>query len=435
MSYTVKLLENEVSEVLSNSKKFEFPDIKLYLHGEDFDMPITYPIFLDINKNYNSNLFSEITVEFGIGMGDYVNYIFKNRDNLEMTIQIDYPEFSDIKRYSFIPLNVDKKSDTTRYSHMDGEDLNKMDMVTVKGQCVDPIVLIYKQLFVSGIYKNVNVEKVIKGLFSKNFKDIKIAGRSIDFAIDMRKPDNDRTYDHIIIKSNTKLAKLLHYLQDYDYGVYNGGINHFIEQIKENTYRIYIYPLFNYELFDTLLEDKIIFYNSRIVSADLNDVSFWKEPNTRLYKLVTSSIEIENRGSMNLIEHGNALKVTYPIAAISKDMTLVNDKQIMFDVYGCNEIKLLGVKSNNIINPIYTNFDDNLFKYRSNIIRNNLLNAKLKLNMVDTRFIRPGMLVKYIHQRGDEVVERRGVLQSLYESYNFIKKENAILLNFMIERK
>jgi len=432
--YTAKLLEKEVRSIINNSNRFVFPDIRYILHTDTEDIPINYPLYYDVVENYNSAISSEITVDFLMPMGDYLKHVYPKKDNLEISILVKFPDENvpRITRYKFMILSQEKEFENSRYDGLDKDKLNTMDVVLVKGQCIDPILAIYRQLYVSGVYKDTTVENVIKTLLSYSMNRVRIAGKNIDYSIDMRLPDNKRIYDHIIVKSFTKLAKLPHYLQDFDYGVYNGGINSFIKQLREGKYRSYIYQLYNHEIFDISHEPKLIFYNSKTIGIDLNDVTYLKE--NKIYKIVTNDIEIDNQVANKLTKYGSGLNITYPLPAISKDFTLVNEEEMVVDKHAMTEHVFSDKLANMIPNLINTNFDDNLYKFRSQILKNSTIDAKVLLRNIDERIFKPGMLLKYVYLKNDRVAEKRGNLQQLSLSYNIIKRENAGLLNFTLEK-
>jgi len=431
---TIKLFEAEVKKILNNSKSFSFPKIDLKLHTPDDDIKIKYPQYLEFTENHNTGLFPEVYLDFMLPMGDYKEFILPHKDNLEVSIVIETETSIEDYRFKLIILNTDTESKTSRFGRFGNKELNKMDNVMIKGQCIDPLLLLLKDKFVSGSFLDTTHDKVIKYLLSNSLKDIKIAGKQISFDLDMRDLDNTEQYEHIIVKSYTKLAKLVYTMQNFGYGLYNGGVNMFIRQLKPQYYRFYIYPIYNYELFEKINEDKIMFYNSSRIGIDKNDMDFFKD--NKIYKMVTSDIKIENKGIMDLLKLGN----TY----IENDQTYVMTKdniEITPDIFKINPkpnnvIKTL--KINDIkfpfLNPLVTHYDANLYKYRSQILMNNMIDATLKLNMVNIYFIRPGMLLKYLFVKSGVVEEKRGVMQATTRIYNFNKKETSVLLKFKIER-
>jgi hypothetical protein len=431
-------LDKESFKVISNSKKFKFPKITMWLHNRDHDFKIQYPLYVDIEKNYNTNITDDIYVQFLIGLGDYKEFIFNYRNDLELTLHIDYGDDAFIfHRYKFILLNIDKQMDTTYLSQLGISDLNKTNLLLVKGQCVDPIINILKQLTVSGVFRDYDLTTVIKFLYGKKLNYTKINGNLIDWRISIKDIDNTAKIKNIVVPTFTKLIKLANYFQDYDYGLYNGGCNtYIIAKDKSNSkldfrYDFRIYPLYAYDRFEKEHIDKrIIFYNPSKVFAEINDKTFWLDGND--YKLVTTSIEIENEGVNKLINMGDSIATINPNYYLTYDNINVDPDNLNIST----DINLNRIDDDNpFVNYIVNNKDFNPFRYRSQIIKNNTLLSTLQLRNIDDRIYKPGMLLKYVYNRGENVIERRGVLQYVYTSYNIVKKENASLMKFVLERK
>lgn len=431
---TIELFEKEIINIVDKSKTFNFPKIDLILHTPNDDIKVKYPQHLEIDENYNIGLFPEVFVDLMLPLGDYKEYILPYRDGLEISIIIDNEDKIEKYRYKFIILNIDQDTKTSRFGRFGNEELNKMDNVMIKGQCVDPLMLVLKDMYVSGSFLDTTHEKVIKYLFANKLKDVRIVGKPISFDMDMRELDNDLTYEHIVVNSYTKLVKLIYHLQNYGFGIYNGGANLFIRQLEPEKYRFYIYPLFNYELFEEVNEPKIMFFNSSRIGIDKNNLDFYKDVN--IYKLITSEIKIENKGLMEMLKEGNTYIENNPTYVMTKDNIMISPSEFKIDPKDNNKVK--GIDLNVIDRPfnnvLITKYDNNLFKYRGQILRNNILDGTLKLNMVNANFLRPGMLMKYLYVKSGSVIEKRGVIQYLSRIYNFTKKETATLFKFRIER-
>jgi hypothetical protein len=431
---TIKMFEAEVADTINKAPKFQFPEFKYVLHGPDFDLPIAYPIFYEIHENYNNAILPDIYVEFLINAGDYINKILPNLSNLEITISKKLADKTHAARYNFVALNIDKNISTSRYANLSKSDADEMDLVKIKAQCVDPIMPVLKQLIISGIFKDKKLEPIVKYYFANELSKIKVSGKPLSYTLFFREFDNQNTYDHVVIKYNTKLVKLVHDLQNGDYGIYKAGINNYFKQVDENNYYVYIYPLFDYEVFNTVNENKLVFYSSTNLAADKHEKTFYNEPGSRLFKLATTHMVIEKVHAGALIEGGNGLNINDPLAAISKNYTNVTDDKITYSNVASNVNKSLG-PSNNIINPIFTNFDANTYKFKSDIYARYTLNGELKTNNVNIEHIRPGMLTRYIYVKDNSAEEVKGVLQAMFATYNVIKKENSVVFKFKYEPK
>jgi len=430
-----KYLEKEINNILLNSEKFEFPEIKFWLHTPEEDIEIKYPMFVEITKNFTQNISDEVFAEFLIGMGDYKEKIHKYKDSLELTIEFKYKRYTKRNRYKFVILNLDTRMEDTRYANVSQDNLNKLDNILVKGQCVDPIILVLKQLLVSGIYTNTNIENFLKGIFGyylvgKN--GVKIRGASIKLNLDIMKPDNLRTYNHIIVKSNTKLIKLPILMQIGDYGIYNGGCNVYIDGNGLN-YNLSIFPTHDGDRFNTEKDrDKLLIFNSSKYYVDINDVTYFKDG--KFLKMTANNLMVFDKGENDLFRVGDSLYVVDPNRTQNPDYSLVNDNEILLDKYGINKQTTLRENKDGYRNIIDTNLDDNVFKYRSDLTLATMIPVGIQIPMFDENAIRPGMLMKYFNSKDNKLYSSTGVVQTVDVSYNITKKMNLVSMSMLINK-
>ena len=434
-----------VLDVYKKSKEYIDPDIMAYLHIKDESIPIPFIFYYEIKSDYSKALTDEIFIELFIDTSTYRDKIIPNMNNLKMSItyQVDYSKDLEnkdsvyyIKTYNAIPTYVDK---TLKESHRYFLDKNNLDATTItylRFQLVDPILYKLKPLITSGIYRNTTVKDVIYGIFYKEFNNLNIGYKHF-----MVPPDNTRTYDHIIIKSRTKVIKLPHYLQTGDYGVYNGGIGTYIEQVHDNQYYLYNYPVVDYSKYNVGNRDRLIIYNPIKTAYGVNHISYAYDINKKCnnivykdYKLIATDVEILNKEDRKYIETYDTLYNVDPYVATDYMSEAVGNYSIEFDTSKLTKLYTAEANKSNVNNFLYTNMDDNLYKYKSLLIYNETVLAKVILYGVESTIFRPGMPVKYVYQKEDIAIELNGVLQSAHIIFNRTKKDNIIILYILLEK-
>jgi len=444
-------LDKEVSTILSNTNVYEHPKISITLHTPNEDLVITHVVSVDINMDYNKNITDDINVEFIISLGDYRDVVLKNRDLLEVTIEFDYGNnvvkygngkmnsFGNRfikKKYRFILLDTDNKFNTSALAKMSKDDLDKIDMINITGQCVDPVVVGLKQFIISGSYLGHTVEEVTKGLLANYLNKLSIGGLNFKYIINMAKPDNERVYDHIVIKSDTKLINLPTYLQTNDCGVYNGGINLYIDRMSDNELIINIYPVYDYTKFDDNKNSRLIIYDAPNINMSVHDGTFYLDNKDSLdYKIVTTGMEFIDKGSNDIISVGSGLFNVDPYECINYKNKGYNEEDMLYNTEALLTKEIMDENKTKIVNFINTDIDDNLYKYRSGVLQNNTILAQVSLGKVDIRIFKPGMTILYVYNKNNKIIERRGVLQNVSTSFNIVKKTSTSILHMIFEKE
>lgn len=434
-------LNKEVLDFLTKANEYEFPDIKMFIHTENEDIEILYPILLHFNKNYNSNVSDMVFVEFFFPTGDFINKIVKNNDKLEFTITIKQDNRIILdKRYKFFLINKLPDEDTGLYD-LDPELLNKQDLHVVKGQCVDPLSLVLKSLYLKGsVYHKYNMEELLKKVLTYYLSNVTIFNSNLNFTLNITPPDNNTKYNNIIIKDFIKLVQLPHYLQYDLYGIYSDGIGFYFKS-KNRRYDFYIYPLYTDKKFSSDVRlPKFILYNPEEHLLGLNSKTAYYDKKNLTYKYVVNDVATIDDLYKERYEVGTKIVSKNPFSVISD---LGNRKSY----YGIEDDKITYIGPNNPSSiyynsrsyaydkPIYSGFDYNIYKYTSNLSK-----YYSKLYRVDTFSLNPeifipGMSIKYIYKNNGSVMAKTGIIQQVNSVYYFDRKQTTTSFVFNIRER
>ena len=437
------IFDKAVIDVISNSLPYVNPDIKANIHVGDEVIPLTHIFYFEVKADFNKALTDEIYIEFFIKTSTYRDILIPNINNLKISIvyKVDYEDNNKdsiyyIKTYNLLLTHVDKTLKESQKQFLDANSLDATSLTYLRGQLVDPILYKIKPLITSGIYRNTTVANVLYGVINNEFKKL-----NINYIHNLVPPDNTRVYDHIIIKSRTKVIKLPYYLQIGDYGVYNGGIGTYITQNKINQYTLYNYPLLDYSKYNVGNRDRLIIYNPVKTNLGINDVSHAYDivkkcsNNTyKEYKVVTPNVEILDKHDRKFIESFDTLYNVDPYKTFDYESVGLEKDKVTFDTTNLVSLYQSSSNKSNVNNFLYTNMDDNLYKYRSLLVYNETVLAKITIPNVEATIFKPGMPVKYIYQKDNIAIELNGVLQSYYVIYNRIRKGNAVVLYVALEK-
>lgn len=435
MPNTTELLHQEITSILSNTAtKPRRKEIVLILHTKELDFYINYFISLEIYQDFINNISDQYLITFKIPLGDFVKFIYPYKDNLEMTIITDdTPRRHKLVLYSDVA-NIEM------YLHRTLEDLNKLELIEIEGQCLDRVIELLRTKTDVGIYRDVTPMDVIQHTVLNNIKDIKIDGEKVDCKVTYTTPHNKRSYSHITIPNGTKVIDIPTYIQNTDYGVYNGDIGMYYQQIqKERIYgkgdgvesHLFVYPL----------------TNTDSVKNDLRRLELYKLPHTLLH-IIDNSFVIDDKvikmvidvasdsidtGDKEYMNYGESFNVSEVNKVMNRPHTAIRGEtpEINFDKYNYNiasKSRDDTISLSRTIKPT-----DNLYKERSMVLKSLGSMLKFTWRSADIDYLYPGMRVVYTYTDAfDNVITYNGVLQHVYNKIDHNFESIAMLTVYMV---
>lgn len=440
----LSLLDKEAMDIMKEAKPFTIPSITAILHTEDRDVNITHFINLRVESNFNSNITDLIYVEFTIGLGMFKELIFDNKDKLEMTLLLenDYiknakttsngykSKFNKNNRYKFILINSFKDSDKSSQDAFNPSELDKQEIVVIKGQLIDPLLIALKNIYISGCYHDIDLNTLVKSIFNRELSKVKVLGRPLSYRLNVVDFDNPEKYRNIKIDPFTKLIKLPYNLQNESYGLYNNGIGLYFTNMRETVkfkYDINIYSLFDFNLFNTLNKrSKLIFYNPRIEALGVNEYNFLYKHG--IYKTIVTDIEFKEDLEKDRFKNGTGLIESFSTNSTNTDMfEITNDNISYFDnaaysIINYNDEIVDYSSFNN------TNLDANTYRHQTSINKNRGRIGVMKFPKINPENIYPYMPFKYVFLKDGKVMETTGTIQQVSYFYDYINKTSVVVV-------
>ena len=430
------ILGNEIFSIISNpSANMYNITHKIMLHTVELDIPIQIVESVEIMRDYNGNVSDYIVATFMMEMGDYVKDVHPFRDNLELSItrNINGSKYKD--RYKFVVLNNTTNINASRHTRSSRDELNKLEHARVVGQCVDKTVEALRSQHVSGIYNHTDVGSIISSSMLTGINSIKVNGSSPDISFNLVPVHNNRAYQHVTVPTGTKVLDLPTFLQDTDYGVYNGNIGTYIQNYSCPTcpnMGLFVYPLYNSTIFDSA-KKKLIIYG-------VNSVKFEMTENT--YMVDGDLVKIISGGSTRNVDNADNDKINYGSGYTSTDSNLilernatVTDNGVIVDTNKTNTSGIIKTPSDGNKLTQHLGPNDNLYRYRSDLLKTDMTIFQIKWNFANPELIYPGMPVLYNYVDSDAgLVKLKGTVQSLFILYNEGTKTVSSVMNIMVEK-
>jgi hypothetical protein len=230
---------NEVKKIFNDSEKpvhFVWKAEFLVL-GTRYEPMRTHNI--EIMRDYTQDFAEDIEVELMVAPSQYVDFIYPNRDNLTVTLQ-QIPLYED----GTINWDLDRVSEVYRGYIVGAKDL-KMNPSREQGTSEDmdmhgaiPLRIqlaskALEQLKILGVgipvFRGCTPAQALRMAFDEASKRIKVDNAQIIDGVDMVPADNQNKREQIVIPNGMLLIELARYLQNKAGGIYNAGIQFFLQ--------------------------------------------------------------------------------------------------------------------------------------------------------------------------------------------------------------
>lgn len=430
MFYNNPLLNEEINSIISNDLPQHTSSVEAIIHTEDADHYIKDVIGVDILSDYDAALTDDITLSCMMGTGDSHALIYPYRDNLQITIKLNFNgKIIEVRYKAFLISNTNNML-TPMNSSIDNVEKNKYSIDEVKFKCVNMLYGLLRLKTVNGVMSNVRLDTIIRYYFNKELKNITIDGKPILPILDIDEINNDRLYSNIVIRDGISLLDLPTELQT-EYGIYNGGIGTYIYN-NGDVNIISIYPSFNSEIFD-IDRLKLVVYIVDIPTVDMVEKTC-VIVNNELRVLLTSNVSYESTGEDVLYNGG----VSFKAVNANNVMDRVYDKQDGVVTSNANNVidsQAIAKSKDGLSIPKHVGVTDNLYMVRSSFIRASSKILKAQWNYSRPDLLYPNMPVEVVHSNNNTIIREDGTLLSTYSNISNSQRVTSSLLNIIINRK
>lgn len=321
MSLSVTPMASEITKIMTYENKEYAYMYRALVHIMDIDktyIPLKV-MSMDIVRDYNEKISDDITIQLAVSPGTWSDYVFPNINNLEVTIvrRAEFitrerpPKSSRFKAYVKNP--VDFRKNNPQWAGLNTETIDHSDIVIVEIQLVPKIIVELLPMQSGTIFPNSTVTNVLMSMLTN--EPAKIEGldkENMLQGVDMVEADNQTQYDNIPIPHDTKLINLPNYLQKSLYGVYNSGINHYIQ---DGIW--FVYPKYQTKRQDA----QVRYINVFIVEKNLYNYAnnTWRIDGQDLYLVASLESESQQSAIANFVNHGNGVRQINPSVASTKE--------------------------------------------------------------------------------------------------------------------
>lgn len=429
------LIDLEINNIVRHpNKKVNNKEYELFVHTPEKDIRITLLKSIETMRDYAINVGDYVLVTFILFGGDMIKDVYPYRNNLELTI-IEYVDgvINKNDRYKFVMSNNTANINTARYSKLSREILNGSEQFTIEGQCIDRELEVLRASYSDGIFRSTTVKDVMLSELKTVSEKTSIDGSSSIVDISITEPNNDRLYSHINIPTGTGVLDLPSFLQETDYGVYNGFIGTYLQRYNDRKI-IFIYPVYSRESFDKN-KVKLMIYQAPNSKYDFVENTF-KVDGDIINILATSELTTIDTSQNELIDAGNSI-VTINSETILARNSEVTTKSMMLDSESNIRGYKLNEKEDGVNRSVYLgSASNNLYKHRSHIVKNSMAVYQLLWHHCDIDILIPGIGLCFVYEDIDKgIVKLNGTLLSVFSRYDNGLKTTSAVINIAVEKQ
>ncbi len=413
--FTNPLLEDEVSEIYSNSFPEHTTIVDMIIHTEDDDYYPSNVIGMDVTRDYAGKVTDNINISM-MGLGEYNTIIKANRDKLQITIYINYNGKIYEDRFKAIVLTDDD------------EFKDKMSMLEITFQCVSLNYALVKNMTSSGVISNTKLDDIIRHHMLKQLDNLEIDSRKSKPLVDITDIHNTRLYNNVVINDKITILDIPSHLQA-KYGVYNGGIGTYLYKNNKDDLVLSVYSLYNTDSIPKLRKLIIYIPDNDNPSKVINKTVLLD--NDELKIIVTGSVkEIGRNDDLADFDYGSGFATVNSNQVMDRVGTKVGSKvSTSSDRY----IDSQKVSSrNDMPNIKVLDNNDNLYAVRTVNLLNKSMVKSMQWNFSRPDYLIPGMGVEIVQNYNGNIIREKGVLISNHSRYDNNYRNCITMLNVSI---
>lgn len=426
------LLDTDINKIIKtpnpvkNNMKYN-----IVLHTPERDIDIKLIKSVETLRDYNEYSSDYILASFIMYGGDFIKDVVPFKDNLELTIGVDFPDSYESIRFKFILSNNNENINTGMYLKFTYEELNKTEQFNVVGQCLLREAEVMRSVFISGTYKNITIDKLLMTELYNRANATKITGTEIKPSVDVAKVANTTVYGHIIIPTGTKLFNLANFLQDGVYGIYTGGVSTYFQYYNKKP-TIFVYPLYDNERFNNS-EKKLMVYNSNTHKLTFIDNTYMVDGDI-LKIIANGDVTVIDNGENDLISEGGSFTSSDPYA-MNKQSSVVSSDKMVVDHNEQIQTNNAKERRDGVNKTRYVSSESNKFKQATVVNKSLQAIYQIKWRYSNIDLIYPGMPTCYIYEDIEKgIIRLNGTVISTYERYDHANKTKSAIVNIMVEK-
>jgi hypothetical protein len=412
-------LWREVQAVIQSGTKtvHHMWDITIYA-GTETIKPFKL-MSIDVDRDYLHNYLDYMLIDVYIPLGTYAKRLYPNANNVEIELKrivigesSDFVSLDDqvqMERYAAVMIDTGNPIVANSIGTITAEeDLNRIDILSVKFQLFNKALEQIRAIPAGGIYRNMTGEDVVKAALIKTAQVVKVdATRAIN-SVQMVPASNRKKREHVIVPHNVKAVDIPHHVHYHCGGLYSAGLGYYLQDDKW-----YVFPVYDTTRFQSG-DPTLTIINippHRLPAIERT----YRKDGDNLVVLATGQVNMRELRNIAQMNHGNGVRFADADQLIDGFVTVKNNKAVAARAKTNTEI--ISEQRPNDINYVTQgrrNINANPFVEYSALAARQGSGMSLVWENADPALLYPGMPTKVLYLDGDTIQELTGVLQGAH---------------------
>ena len=378
---------------------------------------------IDFVRDYELSSAQEITLRCAIPLGMWFKVLFQYRDYLEVTLirtplhqltddtdqdaEIESEVFACIPKID--PSTSGEGKTIEQYSRFE---LDLKGFVEVDFQLFDLSTECLRMVTVGGIWRRTTGMDVVKAILANESEKYKVKEDPAIEKLNFIEADNKEEREHVMIPHTVglPLSSVARYIQTNCGGIYNTGINQFLQDKAW-----WVYPLYDTTRFDQEENTLTIF---RVPQYRYNNIErTYRVDGDRLFVLATSNTEFKDSTNVKYLNEGNGVRFADARRYFADDLVETKDnKAVASRKKLVHEFVSQELPAGNNVYISKDAVNANPFVEYSKLARRKGSVYMFAWENCNLDLVHPGMMVKIIYLKGDDIAELQGVLLKVHLS-------------------
>lgn len=406
-------------------------DVDILIEGKTYK---PFKLFtIDISRKYSGAYADHIIVDVMLTFSTYTNYIYPNKDNILITLyrkpldeQGDTKEGTKVDaqvyRGLILPGNDPQMSPKVELPTNDAA-LDVGNPIRLQFQLVPRNTEKLRLITWGTTHHGKHPGAYLKDIFTLLSKDLKVDEAHEVPGVQMATPDNLTPRDNTVIPHLTPMLDLPDLLQDKLGGIYNGGIDYYLQG---NMW--YIWPRYGLTRYGKERLPTLTIFNVPENAYPGIERTYKVEPGQVIIISTGESndIDVSEKVQLNL---GNGVRQTDANAILSGGMVIEDGKNVASR--GASNMEFVDEQRRSGLNYAPASADRisaNQYKAAAQVAAMKGIVQRVTWENCDTELLYPGMPCRIYYLKNGEVTERRG---QLIDAHYYIVPENPMGVTFV----
>lgn len=420
MDFINSSLWREVAPVLASGEKpVHYAWQATVFAGDDAIKPFRV-LSIDFNQDYLNNYTDYILLTVLIPLGTYAKRVYPLLGNLDVELKrLQIGEVSsaynqnsqpEVERYTATMIDTGNPilEASTRNARSE-EDLNRLEILTVKFQLTNKSLEQIRMIPVGGIYRNMTGEDVVKAVLTRGSRLTDVDEERKVKGVHMVTASNQRAREVIEIPHNTPLVNVPHHVHYYGGGLYSAGLGYYLHR---NHW--YVFPAYDHTRFESG-DPTLTIIN--VPQHKLPGVErTYRKDGENLVVIATGPSSFRDIKNVAQLNQGNGVRFADADQLIEGFTTVKGNKAVA--ARGKSNTEMISEKRENNMNYVTTgsrNITANPYVEYSALAARQGSAANFVWENADRTHLYPGMPTRVLYLDGNEVKEMDGVLLGAHE--------------------